>query len=78
MAHPSVALTAKIEELDKISKKPLPIAQRKGVSFPKYFTQKLEPGNTPYDEVVWEMRTAAIGQDNFSRKGLLLQRIPRI
>ena len=63
MAHPSVALTAKIEELDKISKKPLPIAQRKGVSFPKYFTQKLEPGKTPYDEVVWEMRTAAIGND---------------
>src|SRR5260370_17283497 len=64
MAHPSVALSSvKIEELDKVSKKALPIAQRKGVTFPKYFTQKLEPGRTPYDEIVWEQRTAAIGND---------------
>src|SRR5260370_12402323 len=67
MAHPSVALSSvKIEELDKVSKKALPIAQRKGVTFPKYFTQKLEPGRTPYDEIVWEQRTAAIGNDKGS------------
>jgi ribonucleoside-diphosphate reductase alpha chain len=59
-----MALTSsKIEELDKISKRPLPIAQRQGVSFAKYFTQKLQPGQTPYDEIVWEQRTAAIGND---------------
>src|SRR5215472_8293370 len=65
MAHPSVALSSvKIEELErKTTKKTLPIADRKGVSFPKYFTQKLEPGKTPYDEIVWEKRTAAIGND---------------
>ena len=65
MAHPSFALTSgKIEELDhKTTKKALPIAQRKGVSFPKFFTQKLEPGRTPYDEISWELRTAAIGND---------------
>src|ERR1035438_5887168 len=65
MAHPSVALSSgKIVDLEnKTSKKPLPVAQRKGVSFPKYFTQKLEPGRTPYDEIAWELRTAAIGND---------------
>jgi len=64
MAHPSVALSSgKIEELEKTSKKPLAIAQRQGVSFPKYFTQKLEPGMTPYDDVAWEQRTAAIAND---------------
>src|SRR5260370_465592 len=64
MAHPSVALSSgKIEELEKTIKKPLPVAQRQGVSFPKFFTQKLEPGKTPYDYMVWELRTAAIGND---------------
>src|SRR5580693_116684 len=65
MAHPSMALSSgKIVDLEnKISKKPLPVAQRKGVSFPKFFTQKLEPGRTPYDEIAWELRTAAIGND---------------
>ena len=54
MAHPSVALSSgKIEELEnKTTKKALPVAQRKGVSFPKFFTQKLEPARTPYDEIV--------------------------
>src|SRR5216684_245391 len=65
MAHPSVALSSsgKIEELEKTIKKPLPVAQRQGVSFPKFFTQKLEPGKTPYDDIVWELRTAAIAND---------------
>src|SRR6201984_2582521 len=34
-----------------------------GVSFPRYFTSKLEPGKTPYDDVQWETRTASIGND---------------
>ncbi|HLK19005.1 MAG TPA: vitamin B12-dependent ribonucleotide reductase, partial [Bryobacteraceae bacterium] len=65
MATPSVALSSgKIVDLEhKTSKKPLPVAERTGVSFAKYFTQKLEPGRTPYDEVAWELRTAAIGND---------------
>ena len=65
MAHPSVALSSgKIVDLEnKTTKKPLPVAQRKGVSFPKFFTQKLEPGRTPYDDISWELRTAAIGND---------------
>src|ERR1700675_1384847 len=66
MAHPSIALTSgKIEELEKktTNKKALPVAERKGGSFLKFSTQKLEPGRTPYDEIVWEKRTAAIGND---------------
>ena len=58
MAHPSVALSSgKIVDLEnKTIKKPLPVAQRKGVSFPKFFTQKLEPGRTPYDDIAWELQ----------------------
>src|SRR6516225_1726967 len=37
-----------------------------GVTFPRYFTSKLEPGKTPYDEVQWETRTASIGNDKGS------------
>jgi len=33
------------------------------VSFPRYFTAKLEAGRTPYDEVRWEKRTASIGNE---------------
>src|SRR5258706_11316188 len=64
MAHPSVALSSgKIEELEKTIKKPIPVSQRQGVSFPKFFTQKLEAGKTPYDDIVWKLRTAAIAND---------------
>jgi ribonucleoside-diphosphate reductase alpha chain len=34
-----------------------------GVTFPRYFTARLAPGQTPYDEVRWETRTASIGND---------------
>ncbi|MBI3471935.1 MAG: vitamin B12-dependent ribonucleotide reductase, partial [Candidatus Solibacter usitatus] len=37
--------------------------QRIGIAFPRYFTAKLEPGRTPYDESMWETRTASIGND---------------
>jgi len=33
------------------------------VSFPRYFTAKLEPGRTPYDEIAWERRSATIAND---------------
>ncbi len=39
-----------------------------GVSFPRYFTARLEPGRSPYDEVRWETRTASIAND----KGVLI------
>jgi ribonucleoside-diphosphate reductase alpha chain len=59
----AVDLTNRISDLQPTAKKALPATQRKGVSFPKYFTQKLEPGKTPYDEIAWELRTAAIASD---------------
>src|SRR5579875_2672781 len=59
MGQLSVDLNAKIEALNtKIS-----IKSRTGLVFPRYFTAKLEPGKTPYDDVVWETRTASIGND---------------
>ncbi len=36
---------------------------RTGISFPRHFTARLEPGKTPYDEIQWEIRTASIGND---------------
>jgi ribonucleoside-diphosphate reductase alpha chain len=47
-------------------KRSLPTAQRKGIEFPRYFTARLEEGKTPYDEIVWELRTATIGNDKGS------------
>ena len=37
-----------------------------GISFPRYFTARLEPDRTPYDDVRWETRTASIGNDKGS------------
>src|SRR5579862_1546217 len=37
-----------------------------GVDFPRYFTARLDPAKTPYDEVQWETRTATIGNDKGS------------
>ncbi|HUS08166.1 MAG TPA: vitamin B12-dependent ribonucleotide reductase [Bryobacteraceae bacterium] len=47
-------------------KRSLPKEQRLGIEFPRYFTAKLEEGRTPYDEIVWELRTATIGSDKGS------------
>ena len=44
-------------------RRPVPVSERVGVDFPRYFTARLEPGKTPYDEVQWELRTATIGND---------------
>ena len=33
---------------------------RRGLSFPRHFTSELEPGETPYDVLEWEKRTASI------------------
>ena len=64
MGQLSVDLSSRMNELRKSSpKRALPVDERTGISFPKYFTQKLEPGKTPYDDILWELRTAAIGND---------------
>ena len=61
-------LNAKIEVLNKqTNTAPAGHAAAKpaktGVAFPRYFTSRLEPGKTPYDEIHWETRTASIGND---------------
>ena len=58
MGQLAVDLSAKIKELEN---KHLNPTTRTGVSFPRYFTARLEAGKTPYDEVQWETRTATIG-----------------
>ena len=64
MGQLTVDLGSKIKDLEpKRTLKALPVAERSGVTFPRYFTKKLERGKTPYDEVQWESRTAAIGND---------------
>ena len=54
-----MASSAKMELVDTANT----TKNKTGVSFPRYFTSKLEPGKTPYDEVQWETRTASIGND---------------
>ena len=56
-------LTVDFTSKKRDSKKPLPIELRQGMSFPRHFTAKLEPGKTPYDDVQWELRAATIGND---------------
>ncbi|MBI4874916.1 MAG: vitamin B12-dependent ribonucleotide reductase [Acidobacteria bacterium] len=59
MGQLSVDLSAPAAEL----KRALPKAKRLGITFPRYFTAKLEPGRTPYDEIQWELRGASIVND---------------
>src|SRR6516225_1935949 len=59
MGELAVDLSAKMEVLKTKEQKP----SQTGVAFPRYFTARLEPGKTPYDEVQWETRTASIGND---------------
>src|SRR3984957_2834746 len=62
MGQLSVNLALKVKELHRSLKK----EERTGVSFPRFFTTKLETGATPYDQVSWERRTATIGNDKGS------------
>jgi len=62
MGQLSVNLAVKVKELQRSLKR----EERTGVSFPRYFTSRLEPGITPYDQVKWEFRTATIGNDKGS------------
>ncbi len=61
MGKLSVELSASIETLKTKAKD-----QQPGISFPRYFTARVESGKTPYDEVRWETRTASIGNDKGS------------
>ncbi|MCC6392709.1 MAG: vitamin B12-dependent ribonucleotide reductase [Bryobacterales bacterium] len=62
MGQLSVDLSVRMREL----KRSLPVSQRTGVVFPRYFTSRLEPGRTPYDDIQWELRNATIGNDRGS------------
>src|SRR5437763_2935494 len=64
MGQLSVNLAIKVKELNRSLK----TEERTGVSFPRFFSSKLEleQGRTPYDEITWELRTAAIGNDKGS------------
>ncbi len=59
MGQLSVDVSAQVRSLRRNLRK----EERMGVSFPRYFTARLEPGKTPYDEIRWELRTATIGND---------------
>src|SRR4051795_327279 len=62
MGQLSVGLSAKLNDLNVESKTGQP-RERTGITFPRYFTAKLDPAKTPYDEIQWELRTATIGND---------------
>ena len=59
MGQLTVDLGSRLGEL----KRSLPVEQRSGIVFPRYFTAGLAAGKTPYDEINWELRTATIGND---------------
>ncbi len=59
MGQLSVEVTSQTRTLRRNLKK----EERMGVTFPRYFTARLEPGKTPYDEIRWELRTASIAND---------------
>src|ERR1700691_4092541 len=62
MGQLTVDLSAKMELLKTKEQR----ASLTGVAFPRYFTARMEPGKSPYDEVQWETRTASIGNDKGS------------
>ena len=49
--------------MQKQDRRPVPVADRVGVTFDRYFTAGLAAGRTPYDEVQWDLRVATIGND---------------
>jgi ribonucleoside-diphosphate reductase alpha chain len=57
MGQITVDLAARLAELNPEQQK------RQGIAFPRYFTRHLSAGQSPYDEVEWETRTASIGND---------------
>ena len=59
MGHLSIDLSAPSMDVKRALKQ----QERTGISFPQYFTARQPAGQTPYDEVRWELRTASIGND---------------
>ncbi len=59
MGQLSIDATARFSHVRRNLKK----EERTGLSFPRYFTARLDQGRTPYDEVTWEQRTASITND---------------
>ena len=57
MGEISVELAARVDELSSN------ITARKGLAFPRHFTKDLQPGQTPYDVLEWEKRTASIANE---------------
>jgi ribonucleoside-diphosphate reductase alpha chain len=62
MGQLSVDPSTKTESLKTKTK----IQADAGVSFPRFFTARLEAGKTPYDDIQWETRTASIANDKGS------------
>ena len=56
MGQLGVGVAMKLKDLHR----PVPVPQRIGIDFPRYFT---EAGKNPYDQVKWDLRTASIGND---------------
>ncbi len=63
MGQLTVDLSTKVKDFEA---KSTPKPTGTGVSFPRYFTARLEAGKTPYDEIQWETRSATIGNDKGS------------
>jgi hypothetical protein len=53
MGQLGVGVAMKLKDL----RRPVPVNERVGVDFPRYFT---EAGKNPYDQVKWDLRTASI------------------
>src|ERR1700688_3827688 len=59
MGQLGVGVAMKLKDV----RRPVPVGERVGVDFPRFFTARTDAGKTPYDEVAWELRTASIGND---------------
>ncbi len=59
MGQLGVGVAMKLKDV----RRPVPVGERVGVDFPRFFTAHLGEGKTPYDEIAWELRTASIGND---------------
>src|SRR5689334_16661864 len=59
MGQLGVGVAMKLKDV----RRPVPVGERVGVDFPRYFTARMDPSKTPYEEVAWELRTASIGND---------------
>src|ERR1700733_7948838 len=70
MGQLGLGVAMKLKDL----RNPIPVKDRVGVEFPRYFTSRLPAGKTPYDEISWELRNDSIGNDKgavtFEQRGV--------